>query len=160
MVLAYLCSSSATTCSCGSAHRSSPAYLALHCGTGRRRHRAWPRAWWSASWPWRVLSPMSLPGAQCRRTPGAYRTSVGIFPRHPAEGNNSYLGTRSAGTRLLKATVTYIHPLLSTLYQLQVASYRCRADEIIRQKHKSIPTSRGGLGHRRRTDWLRVLDFW
>jgi hypothetical protein len=47
------------------------------------------------------------------------------------KGNN-YLGTRSAGTRLLKGTVTYLHPLLSTPHRLQVASYRCRADEIIR----------------------------
>jgi hypothetical protein len=103
---------------------------------------------------------MSLPGAPCRRTPGAYRTFVGIFPRHPAEGNNSYLGTRSAGTQLLKGTVTYLHPLLDMSHRLQVASYRCRADEIIRQKLESIPTSRGGLGHRRRTDRLRFLDFW
>jgi hypothetical protein len=76
------------------------------------------------------------------------------------EGNNSYLGTRSTGTRLLKGTVTYLHPLLDTMHRLQVASYRCRADEIIRQKLESIPTSRGGLEHRRRMDRLRVLDFW
>jgi hypothetical protein len=70
------------------------------------------------------------------------------------------LGTRSAGTRLLKGTVTYLHPLLSSPHRFQVTSYRCRADKIIYQKFESIPTSRGGLKHRRRTDRLRVLDFW
>jgi uncharacterized protein YfaQ (DUF2300 family) len=68
---------------------------------------------------------MSLPRAPCRRTPRAYRTSVGTFPRHPTKGNNSYLGTRFAGTRLLKDTVTYLHPLLGTPHRFQVASYRC-----------------------------------
>jgi hypothetical protein len=68
--------------------------------------------------------------------------------------------------RLLKSTDAYLHPLLglirssAKLHRFQVASYRCRADKVIRQKHKSIPTSRGGLGHRCRTDRLCVLDFW
>jgi hypothetical protein len=68
---------------------------------------------------------MSLPRAPCRQTPGAYRTSVGISPRHPAKGNHFYLGTHFAGTRLLKGTVTYLHPLLGTPHRLQVVSYRC-----------------------------------
>jgi hypothetical protein len=33
MASTYLCYSGAATCSSGLAHRSSPAYLALHCGT-------------------------------------------------------------------------------------------------------------------------------
>jgi hypothetical protein len=111
-----------------------------------------------SAWPWQVLSPMSLLGAPCHRTPGACRISVGISPRHPAEGNN-YLSTLPTRTRLLKGTVMYLHPLLSMPHRLHVASHRCRADEIIRQKLESTPTSRGGLEHRRRTDRLRVLDF-
>jgi hypothetical protein len=72
----------------------------------------------------------------------------------------NYLGTRSDGTRLLKGTVTYLHPLLDMPHRLHVASHHCRADEIIRQKLESTPTSRCGLGHRRPTDWLRIMDSW
>jgi hypothetical protein len=57
---------------------------------------------------------------------------VGISPRYPAQGNNYYLGTRSTGTRLLKVTVTYIYPLLSSPHRFQVVCYRCRADTVIR----------------------------
>jgi hypothetical protein len=60
------------------------------------------------------------------------RLFVGISPRHPAQGNNSYLGTRSVGTRLLKSTDTYIHPLLGTPHRFQVAGYCRRADKVIR----------------------------
>jgi hypothetical protein len=67
---------------------------------------------------------------------------------------------QSGGIRLLKGPVTYIHPLLSPTHRLQVAGYRRRVDKVIREKFEPIATSRCGLGHRRRTDRLRVLDFW
>jgi hypothetical protein len=62
--------------------------------------------------------------------------------------------------RLLKGTDTYLHPLLGPLQRFQVAGYCRWADRIICPKLESTPTSRGGLGHQRRTDWLRVLYFW
>jgi hypothetical protein len=75
--------------------------------------------------------------------------------------DNNYLDTHSARTRLLKGTVTYFHPLLGTPHRLHVVSYRCQADEIIRQKLESTPTSCGGLGHRCRTeDHVWSEDRW
>jgi hypothetical protein len=65
-----------------------------------------------------------------------------------------------AADRLSKGTDTYLHPLLGPTHRLQVACHYRRVNKIIRQKLESTTTSRGGLGHRRRTDRLRILDFW
>jgi hypothetical protein len=43
---------------------------------------------------------------------------------------------------------------------LQVACYCCWVDKIVRQKLDSTTTTRGGLGHWRRTDRLRILNLW
>jgi hypothetical protein len=53
----------------------------------------------------------------------------------------------------------YIHPLLGPPHRLQVALYYRRVDKIVCQKLEFTTTSRGGLGHRRRTDRLRILNF-
>jgi hypothetical protein len=41
-----------------------------------------------------------------------------------------------------------------------VTRYCRRVDEIVRQKLDPTTTSRGGLGHRRRTDRFRILNLW
>jgi hypothetical protein len=70
------------------------------------------------------------------------------------------VSTLSTRTRLLKGTITYRHPLLIPSHHLQVACHCRRVDKIVRQKLESTTTSRGGLGHRRRTDRLRILNLW
>jgi hypothetical protein len=37
----------------------------------------------------------------------------------------------SGGTRLLKGTITYLHPLLNPAHRLQVAGHRHRVGEVI-----------------------------
>jgi hypothetical protein len=41
-----------------------------------------------------------------------------------------------------------------------VTRYCRRVDEVIRQKFDPTTTTRGGPGHRCRTDRLRILNFW
>jgi hypothetical protein len=102
----------------------------------------------------------SLSKVSARSTVSPYRWSMSDFCRDLSTTSCARqqlsLGYSFCWTRLLKGTVTYLHPLLSPPHRFHVASYRCRADKVIRQKLKSIPTSHGGLGHRRRTDQLRV----
>jgi hypothetical protein len=64
-----------------------------------------------------------------------------------------------ATDRLSKGTDTYLHPLLGPSHRLQVACHCHQVNKIIRQKLESTTTSRGGLGHRCRTDRLGILDF-
>jgi hypothetical protein len=40
-----------------------------------------------------------------------------------------------------------------------VSSHRCQNDQIVRQQLDPATTTRSGFGHRRRADWLRVLDL-
>jgi hypothetical protein len=56
--------------------------------------------------------------------------------------------------------ISYLHPLLGPVYCLQVTRYCRRVDEIIRQKLDPTTTSRGGPGHQRRMDRLRILNLW
>jgi hypothetical protein len=55
--------------------------------------------------------------------------------------------------------ISYLHPLLGPVHCLQVTCYCRWVDEITRQKLDPTTTSRGGLGHRRRTDWLHILNL-
>jgi hypothetical protein len=59
-----------------------------------------------------------------------------------------------------RVLITYLHPLLGPVHCLQVTRRRRRVDEIVRQKLDPTTTSRGGPRHWRRTDWLRILNFW
>jgi hypothetical protein len=94
-------------------------------------------------------SPVIRPGALCRHTPGAYQTSVGISPRHPAVDNIRYSSTQLLWKiNYSMGTVTYIHPLPSLAHRLQVARYCHRGDKIICQKFEPVTTSRCGLRHR------------
>jgi hypothetical protein len=54
---------------------------------------------------------------------------------------------------------THLHPLLSLADRLQMPSHRCRVDQVVRQQFDPAATTRGGFGHRRRADGLRVLDL-
>jgi hypothetical protein len=38
-------------------------------------------------------------------------------------------------------------------------SHRCQIDQVVRQQLDPATTTRSGFGHRRRADWLRVLDL-
>jgi hypothetical protein len=53
----------------------------------------------------------------------------------------------------------YLHPLLGPPHRRLVARYYRRVDKIVRQKLESTTASHGGLGHRRRTDRLRILNL-
>jgi hypothetical protein len=59
-----------------------------------------------------------------------------------------------------RVLIVYLHPLLGSAHHLQVARYHRRVDEIVCQKPDPTMTSRGGPGHRRRTDRLRILNLW
>jgi hypothetical protein len=59
-----------------------------------------------------------------------------------------------------RALIVYLHPLPGPAHRLQVARYHRWVDEIVRQKLDPTTTSRGGPGHRRRTDRLYILNFW
>jgi hypothetical protein len=54
---------------------------------------------------------------------------------------------------------THLHPLLGLAHCLQVTSHRRWVDQIIDQQLGPATTTRRGFGHRRRADWLRVLDL-
>jgi hypothetical protein len=54
----------------------------------------------------------------------------------------------------------YLHPLLGPPHRLQVARYYRWVNKIVRQKLDSTTTTRGGLGHWRRTDRLCILNLW
>jgi hypothetical protein len=58
-----------------------------------------------------------------------------------------------------RVLITYLHPLLGPAHRLQVARYSRWVDEIVHQKLDPTTTSRGGLGHWRRTDWLCILNL-
>jgi hypothetical protein len=58
-----------------------------------------------------------------------------------------------------RVTTTHLHPLLGLADRLQMPSYRCRIDQVIRQQLDPATTTRGGFGHRCRADGLRVLDL-
>jgi hypothetical protein len=126
-----------------------------------KAQRAWTRAWRSASWPWRVHSPKSRPGAPCRQTPGAPRISTGTSPRHPAEGSNYlsitfYRNLTNQGYSHVPSSIAPPPPP----HRFQVARYYRRVDKIVCQKLESTTTTRDGLGHRRRMDRLCILNFW
>jgi hypothetical protein len=141
---------------CTSSSLFSPTCPRLRYGTGRRHRQASSGAWRSASGPLRVIPPMIPPGALYHRILGASQISVGTSPRHPAAGNNCHTGTQHLGQiDYSRVMISYLHPLLGPVHCLQVTRHCHRVDEIIRQKLDPTTTSRGGPGHRRRTDRLR-----
>jgi hypothetical protein len=92
---------------------------------------------------------------------GASPIFVGISPRHPVADNNYYSGTQYLWQiDHPRVMIAYFHPLLGPAHRLQVARYRYRVGEIVRQKLDPTTTSRGGPGHWRRTDRLRILNLW
>jgi hypothetical protein len=104
---------------------------------------------------------MLPPGALYHRIPGTCQISVGISPRHPAADNSCYSGTQHLWQiDYSRVPTTYLHPLLGPAHRLQVTRYRRRVDEIVRQKFDPTTTTRGSLGHQRRTDRLRILNLW
>jgi hypothetical protein len=90
--------------------------------------------------------------------PGASRIFAGTSPWHPAERQQllEYLFPLELDYSRVQSC---LHPLLGPPHRLQVARYCRRVDKIVCQKLESTTTSRGGLGHRRRTDWLHILNF-
>jgi hypothetical protein len=98
-------------------------------------------------------------GALYRHTPRANRIFSGSLHDILHKATIITWVLNSGRIRLLKGTVTYLHPLLSPAHRLQVVGYCRRVDKVIRQKFEPITTIHCGLGHRRRMDRLRVLDF-
>jgi hypothetical protein len=83
----YLYSSSVETCSSESSRPSSPTSLVPHCGTGRRRRRAWIGAELNVSLTSQALSPSPRRAVLCRRTLVEDQTSSGTFQQHPTQNN-------------------------------------------------------------------------
>jgi hypothetical protein len=58
-----------------------------------------------------------------------------------------------------RASTNHLHPLLGLAHRFQVSCYRRRVDKVVCQEFNPTTTTRGGSRHRRRVDWLRILNL-